>query len=143
MPEPRPPRPTMNRDSAFFWEGVEKGELRIQRCGGCGSLRHPPRPMCPACRSLDWEYLVASGRGEVYSFVVHHHPPVYGFETPFAIALVELEEGTRIVGNLSGVDPSDVQVGMQVEVRFERIADEWTVPAWAPTGWIPREEIAR
>ena len=122
----------MNQNSAFFWEGVEKGELRIQRCSACKQLRHPPRPMCPRCTSLDWDYVLSSGNGEVYSFIVHHHPPVYGFETPFAIALVELEEGTRIVGNLPGVPPEKVEVGLPVEVSFVRIDDEWTLPQWRP-----------
>ena len=126
----RPPRPTMNADSRFFWEGVEKGELRIQRCTACGRLRHPPRPMCPACRSLEWDHVVSGGRGEIYSFVVHHHPPVFGFETPFAIALVELEEGTRIVGNVLDVTPDEVRVGLGVEVDFVRVQDEWTLPQW-------------
>ena len=128
----RSPRPTADGDSRFFWEGVEKGELRIQRCGACGALRHPPRPMCGSCRSLAWDSIVASGRGEIYSFVVHHHPPVYGFETPFAIALVELEEGTRIVGNLTDVAPADVRVGLPVEVNFVRVDDAWTLPQWRP-----------
>ena len=135
---PRPPRPTMDQNSAFFWEGVEKGELRIQRCSACKELRHPPRPMCPHCTSLDSDYVLSSGNGEVYSFIVHHHPPVYGFETPFAIALVELEEGTRIVGNLPGVPPEKVEVGLPVEVSFVRVDDEWTLPQWRP-----REEPKR
>ena len=122
----------MNRDSAFFWEGVEKSELRIQRCTGCGTLRHPPRPMCATCNSLEWDSAVSSGRGEVYSFVVHHHPPVYGFDLPFAIALIELEEGTRIVGNVVGIEPSQVAVGLPVEVRFISIEGEWTLPHWQP-----------
>ena len=128
----RPPRPTADADSRFFWEGVEKGELRIQRCAACGTLRHPPRPMCASCHSLEWESEVASGRGEIYSFVVHHHPPVYGFETPFAIALVELEEGMRIVGNVTGVAPADVRIGLPVEVNFVRVDDDWTLPQWRP-----------
>ena len=129
---PSPPRPTMDRDSAFFWEGVEKGELRIQRCKACAVLRHPPRPMCSSCRSLEWDHVIASGRGQVYSFVVHHHPPVYGFEAPFAIALVELEEGTRIVGNLRDTEFAEVKIGMPVEVSFVRIDDQWSLPAWRP-----------
>ena len=128
----RPPRPTMNADSRFFWEGVEKRELRIQRCGGCGRLCHPPRPMCPGCRSLEWDHVVSSGRGEVYSFVVHHHPPVYGFETPFAVALVELEEGTRMVGNVAGLPADEVRVGLPVEVEYVRVQDQWTLPSWRP-----------
>ncbi len=129
---PRPPRPTANGDSRFFWEGVEKGELRIQRCGACGILRHPPRPMCARCHSLAWDSIVASGRGEIHSFVVHHHPPVYGFETPFAIALVELEEGTRIVGTVTDVAAADGCVGLPVEVNFVRVDDAWTLPQWRP-----------
>ena len=128
----------MNQDSAFFWEGVEKGELRIQRCGACKELRHPPGPMCPRCHSLDWDYVLSSGNGEVYSYIVHHHPPVHGFETPFAIAVVELEEGTRIVGNLPGVSPEKLQVGTPVEIAFVRIDNEWTLPQWRP-----REESKR
>jgi hypothetical protein len=131
---PLPPRPTADGDSRFFWEGVEKGELRIQRCGACGALRHPPRPMCARCHSLEWDSTVASGRGEIYSFVVHHHPPVYGFETPFAIALVELEEGTRIVGNVTDIAPADVRVGLPVEVNFVRVDDTWSLPQWRPRG---------
>jgi len=128
----RPPRPTMDGDSAFFWEGVDKDELRIQRCTSCGGLRHPPRPMCPTCNSLAWDTIVSSGRGEVYSFVVHHHPPVYGFETPFAVALVELAEGTRMVGNVLGIDPADVRVGLPVDVSFVSIDGEWKLPQWCP-----------
>ena len=111
-------KPVYPVDSAFFWEGLEVGELRIQRCGGCGKLRHPPRPMCPWCRSVESGHVVASGRGEVYSFVVHHRPEVPGRDHPFAVVLVQLDEGTRIVGNTVGCDPADVKVGMPVRVEF-------------------------
>ena len=127
----RPPRPTMNADSSFFWEALEKNELRIQRCAECQVLRHPPRPMCAACNSLSWDSVRASGRGTLYSYVVHHHPPVYGLETPFAVGLVELEEGTRIVGNVLA-PPEELQIGMPLEVSFVRIEDTWTLPQWQP-----------
>ncbi len=132
----RPPRPTWDRDSAFFWEGLAAAELRIQRCTACSALRHPPIPMCPGCHSLDWDWLVASGRGEIFSFVVHHHPPIPGLDPPCVIALVELEEGTRLVANVGGVAPEDVHVGMPVEIEFRRIEGEdgWTVPHWRPRG---------
>ncbi|MFN2543068.1 MAG: OB-fold domain-containing protein [Actinomycetota bacterium] len=122
------PRPAMNQDTAFFWEGAQRGELLIQRCSSCGTLRHPPRPACPSCRSLEWDTQRASGRGTVHSYVVHHHPPVPGFEPPYVVVLVELEEGTRLVSNLVGVDPGEVSIGMPVEVTFERIDDELTLP---------------
>ena len=117
-------------DAAFFWAGAEQGELRIQRCASCGRLRHPPRPMCPYCRSLEHDYVVASGRGEVHSFVVHHHPPVPGRDGPFAVVLVALEEGTRIVGNLLDLAPEEVVIGMPVEVAFVRAEDGQMNPQW-------------
>jgi hypothetical protein len=117
-------------DSAFFWEGVEQDELRIQRCGECGRLRHPPRPMCPYCRSLERDYVVSSGRGEVYSFVVHHRPEVPDREHPFAVVLVQLEEGTRVVGNVIDCDPADVFVGMPVEVTFTTNEKGRKLPQW-------------
>ena len=98
-------RPVVTADTAFFWDGTARGELRIQRCGGCGALRHPPGPMCPACGADKPEYLLAAGTGEVYSYVVHHHPPVPGHQAPFVVALVQLTEGVRMVGELLGVRP--------------------------------------
>jgi uncharacterized OB-fold protein len=125
-------RPTVNRDTEYFWRGLTEGELRIWRCGGCGLLRHPPGPMCPRCGATRPTHLVALGDGVVYSFVVHHHPPVPGREVPFVVALVELAEGVRVVGELLGVDASAVRVGMPVRVAFDRVDDQLTLPAWRP-----------
>ncbi|MGH0032775.1 MAG: OB-fold domain-containing protein [Myxococcota bacterium] len=122
------PRPARSSDNDFFWAGVARGELLIQRCGSCKALRHPPGPMCPDCQSLDWDTVTASGRGHVYSFVVAHHPPIPPFEYPNLVVLVELEEGTRLVSNLVGVDPADVAIGMPVEVEFTRVDDELVLP---------------
>jgi 3-oxo-4,17-pregnadiene-20-carboxyl-CoA hydratase alpha subunit len=130
-PPPRP-RPAITRDNAFWWEGVKAGKLLIQRCGGCGTLRHPPRPMCPRCQGLEWDTVESSGRGTVYSFVVSHHPQVPAFDYPLAIGLIELEEGTRLVSNVVDVDPADVHVGMPVEVLFEAFDDELTLPQFRP-----------
>jgi uncharacterized OB-fold protein len=132
-PEPEVPqaqaiRPSVNRDTEYFWEGTRQGELRIQRCGGCGLLRHPPGPMCPECGATKPKYLVSDGRGVVYSYVVHHHPQVPGKQTPFVIALVELDEGVRMLGELDG-EPS---VGLPVEVVFTKVDDELTMPRWRP-----------
>jgi uncharacterized OB-fold protein/acyl dehydratase len=131
--KPRPADiPPPPRDSAFFWEGVDAGEIRIQRCASCGTLRHPPRPLCFKCRSADWDYIVSSGRGEIYSFVVHHRPEVPGRTHPFAVALVQLDEGTRIVGNVIDADPSDVKIGMAVEVVFVENERGRKLPQWRP-----------
>lgn len=123
----KPDLPPPPRDAAFFWEGVEEGELRIQRCSACEKLRHPPRPMCPSCGSLEHDFIVSTGKGTVYSRVVHHKPPLPGHQTPFVVVLVELEEGTRIVGNL--VDADHIEIGAQVEVAFIE-EDGRKLPQW-------------
>jgi uncharacterized OB-fold protein len=126
-------------DTAFFWEGTKVGELRIQRCPECGTLRHPPGPMCPSCGGDKPDYVVAAGRGTVFSYVVHHHPQVPGRTVPFVVALVELEEGVRMLGELRDVDPQQVAIGMPVEVALTRIDDALTLPSWRPsTGQEPR-----
>ena len=132
VPEDSPERPPFPLDSAFFWEGVEQDELRIQRCTMCGRLRHPPRPVCPSCRSLEHDYVVASGRGVVYSFVVHHRPEVPDREHPFAVVLVQLDEGTRIVGNVIDCPPDQVTIGMPVEVAFVVDDSGRKLPQWRP-----------
>jgi len=123
-------RPVVTADTAFFWDGTARGELRIQRCGGCGALRHPPGPMCPACGADKPEYLLAAGTGEVYSYVVHHHPPVPGRQAPFVVALVRLTEGVRMVGELLGADPDKVSIGLPVRAEFVRVDSGLTLPAW-------------
>jgi uncharacterized protein len=134
-PPPKAPvgemlRPAVSRDTEFFWAGTARHELRIQRCGECGVLRHPPGPMCPACGAGKADYVVAAGTGEVYSYVVHHHPPVPGRQAPFVVALVQLPEGVRIMGELLGAGPDRVRIGMPVRAEFVRIDEELTLPAW-------------
>jgi len=137
VPERRgryPLQPAVNRDTAFFWEGVRHGELRVQSCADCGELRHPPGPMCPHCRSTSRAHVVAAGVGTVYSYVVHHHPPVPGREPPFVVAVVALPEGIRIVGNIVDCPPEAVVVGMPVRVTYQEMDDELVLPMWTPSG---------
>jgi uncharacterized OB-fold protein len=124
--------PSMTPDTQFFWEALREHRLLIQRCAGCGALRHPPRPMCPRCRSVEWDTIEASGRGTVYSFVLPHHPPLPWFPEPYVVALVDLEEGTRLVSNIVGVSPDAVMMGMPVEVRFEHFDGDLVLPLFAP-----------
>ena len=126
------PRPAITHDIAFFFEGARQGNLLIQRCAECGVLRHPPRPACASCGSFEWDTVASSGRGTVYSFVVVHHPQVGGFDYPLPIAVVELEEGTRLVGDLIGVDPVAVEIGMPVVVEMVAVDDELTIPMFRP-----------
>jgi uncharacterized OB-fold protein len=123
-------RPMKNRDTGFFWDGTAAGELRIQACNACGRLRFPPGPACPACGALDRGHVVASGRGTVFSYVVHRHPPVPGRELPILIGLIDLEEGVRMVGELVGMTAEEVRIGMPVAVDFRRIDDDLTLPTW-------------
>lgn len=115
--------PASTPDTEFFWNGLRENKLLIQRCGGCRQLRHPPRPMCPHCRSLEWEAIESSGRGTVYSYVVPHEPKFPFFEYPFVVVLVELEEGVRLVSNLTGIDPSEVTPGLPIEVYYQSFDD--------------------
>ena len=123
-------RPMVNRDSAFFWEGTQKGELRVQSCNACGVLRFPPGPACPECGALERGYVVASGRGTIFSYVVHRHPPVPGRELPILLAVVDLEEGVRMVGEVVDTEPEKVEIGMPVVVDYQRIDDDLTLPVW-------------
>ena len=126
------PKPGITHDNRFFWEGLTRHKLLIQRCASCHRLQHPPAPMCPGCHGFEMEAIEASGRGTVHSFVVAHHPPIPPFAYPNVIALVELEEGTRLVSRLVGVEPEDVAIGMRVAVEFERIDDEFVVHLFRP-----------
>lgn len=122
-------RPVVSRDTEFYWEGAKVGELRIQRWGDV--LRHPPGPMDPTGDlAATPDYVVSPGAGTVFSYVVHHHPKIPGRRLPFVVALVELDEGVRILGELIDVDPSDVAIGMPVRAVFLRVDDELTLPAW-------------
>lgn len=119
-PRARRPRPVVNRDNAGFWEGVAEHRLLIQRCTGCGTLRHPWLPGCNACGCPDWDTVEAAGEGTVYSYVVMHHPPFPAFDPPYAVGLVELAEGVRMVSNVVGVPHDKVRIGLPVRVEFRR-----------------------
>ncbi|WP_305092965.1 bifunctional MaoC family dehydratase N-terminal/OB-fold nucleic acid binding domain-containing protein [Prescottella sp. R16] len=126
------PRPALNPDNAFWFEAAKEHRLVIQRCTNCGVLRHPTGPMCGECRSLDWDTVDASGRGTVYSFVVNHHPKIPGFEYPLIVATIELEEGTRLIANMTGITPEQVEIGMPVELDWIDADPDLTLPAFRP-----------
>jgi uncharacterized OB-fold protein len=89
--------------------------------------------MCSECRSYEWDVVDASGRGTVYSFVVNHYPQVPAFDYPLAVGLIELEEGTRLVANVIAVEPSDIQIGMPVEVEWVDHDRDLSLPAFRPS----------
>jgi uncharacterized OB-fold protein len=132
QPRPRRPRPSLTPDNAWWFEACREHRLLIQRCSACGLLRHPPHTMCANCRSLEWDTVEASGRATVYSFVVNHYPQVPAFDYPLAVGLIELEEGTRLVSDIIGIDPAEITVGMPVQVEFVDFDNELTLPLFTP-----------
>lgn len=127
----RPP-PGISDDTRFFWDGARAGKLLIQRCASCATLRHPPGPVCPRCHSFEWDTLQASGRGTVYSFVVMHYPEVAPFEHPNPIGLIELEEGSRLIAQLVGVQPGELRIGQPVQLEFNTFDGDLVLPQFRP-----------
>jgi uncharacterized OB-fold protein len=130
--KPRRLRPPLGHDNKWWWDGIAAGELRIQRCKSCQTLRHPPRPMCGKCQSLEWDWVISKGAGTVYSYVVMHYPPIPGYDFPLPVALIDLDEGTRLVANVTGCKPSDVHVGMRVQAKIEAADEEMKLPFFYP-----------
>ena len=134
------PDPT-DDDSAPFWAGTARGELLVQACARCGRRRIPPRPMCPACRSIESRWEALSGRGTIWSFVVAHPPllPAYQAFAPYNVITVALEEDAklRLLGNLvarpngpiNEIDPSTIRIGEKVKVVFQKVEDVH-LPRW-------------
>lgn len=130
---PRVIPPNVEPDDEYFWAGVQRRQLLLQRCASCHTLRHPPVPMCGACHSLDWDTQEATGRGTVYSWIVSHHPNATGPNAtgpnaegeagaePRVVVLVQLEEGVRFVANLVDGGPGAVRNEMPVEVCFREL----------------------
>jgi uncharacterized OB-fold protein/acyl dehydratase len=129
-------RPASSKDTKFFWDGVNAHELRIQKRPD-GSLQHPPVPAIWQHKQQPIDYVVASGKGTVFSFVVHHAPKVPGRTLPFVIALVELEEGVRMLGELRNVDPAKVEIGMPVRAMYIDFPEGDSGPAWTLYAWGP------
>ncbi|GAY18022.1 bifunctional MaoC family dehydratase N-terminal/OB-fold nucleic acid binding domain-containing protein [Mycobacterium sp. shizuoka-1] len=129
-------RPASSKDTKFFWDGVNAHELRIQKRDD-GTLVHPPVPALWLDKEQETDYVVASGEGTVFSFVVHHAPKVPGRTLPFVIALVELAEGVRMLGELRNVDPSTVEIGMPVRAMYIDFPANDVGPAWTNYAWEP------
>lgn len=127
---PRRPRPVINRDNAGFWEGVREHRLLIQRCTACGTLRHPWLPGCNTCGHPEWDTVEASGTGTVHSYVVMHHPPFPAFDPPYAVGLIELTEGVRMISNVTGVPYDKVRIGMPVRLEFREYDEELVLPVF-------------
>ncbi|MER6411658.1 bifunctional MaoC family dehydratase N-terminal/OB-fold nucleic acid binding domain-containing protein [Streptomyces humidus] len=124
------PRPVVNRDNAGFWAGVRDHRFLIQRCAACRTLRFPWLPGCNACGSAEWDTVEAGGEGTVFSYVVMHHPPFPAFSPPYAVGLIELAEGVRVISDVVDVPYDKVRIGMPVALEFRVFDDELTLPVF-------------
>ena len=130
------PLPEPGRDTRPWWDALNEGRLVIQQCAACGALRHYPRPVCPACYSMEVQWRQVSGRGAIHSWTVAHHPfhPGFKAELPYVLATVDLEEGVRMVAQLRDVTLDAVTVGLPVQVDFERATEGLTLPVFRKRG---------
>ena len=115
------------------WEGCRNGVLRVQQCRACRTIVFIPQPICTACQCDALEWVESSGRGRVYSHTTIHRPPRPAFDVPYVVAIVELEEGWHILTNIIGCRLEAVLVDMPVEVSFERMSEEITLPMFRPS----------
>jgi uncharacterized OB-fold protein len=130
MPEVSKPIPAITPDMREFFDGARAGRLMVQKCENCGTLRFPAHELCSKCNSTASRWVPVSGRGEVFSFNIMHqvYHPGFAGNVPYAVVVIELEEGCKFVSNLLGVKPHDIRCGMPVEVTFEKLSDEVSIP---------------
>ena len=135
MAEPARAKPKPTPETQHFWDGTRDGELRLQRCDDCRHTYFPPRPFCPKCTSRNVSIVRSSGSARLFSYVIHHRPAP-GFTPPYAIAVVELDEGPRMMSNIVGCaqTPEALVLDMTLEVTFERQTEEITLPLFKPAG---------
>lgn len=130
------PLPALEGLAGEFYGFCRKGELRFQRCGGCREWRHVPRELCAECGSWDWSWEASSGRGRIFSWtvVVRALHPAFQADTPYAVVIVELEEGLRLLTHVPDVPAEDLAVDLPVEVYFEAVSPDVTLPLFRRNG---------
>ena len=128
-------QPLVDDENRHYWQGGREGELRFLACKACDHFIHPPAPICPVCLGREREVRSVSGRAQVHTFTINYHPWVPGFDPPYVVAIVELEEqaGLRLMTNIVGCPIHEVQIGMPVEVCFEELEDGVYLPLFQPT----------
>jgi uncharacterized OB-fold protein len=131
--DPGKPLPPITPETRPFWDGCRAGELRYQSCGGCGAAQFYPRTLCARCGGVDLAWRAARGDGTVYAVTVVHRPPSAAFraDVPYALALVDLDEGFRMMARIVGIEPERVAIGARVRVTFERRGD-LAIPQFTP-----------
>ena len=134
MAEYEKPVPETDGNAKTYWEGCRRRRLMLPKCAACGKVFFFPKDFCPHCLSQDINWLRASGKGIVHTFSIIGRPPSPPFlaEVPYVVAIIELQEGPRMMSNVIGVAPEDVRVDMPVEVVFEDVTEDITLPKFRP-----------
>ena len=129
------PLPIINEDNAPYWDYCQKHELRMQKCTGCGHIRFPVSLVCPKCHSMEADWVELSGRGKVYSYVIYHlaYHPSYKDDIPYAVAIIQLDEGPRMESNITDCKLEDIKIDMPVEVYFDDVTENISLPKFKPT----------
>ena len=133
FPDSMPP-PLADATTLPWWEAAREHRLVVQRCAACEHTRHPPAPVCPECRSDASDWLEITGRGEVYTFTIVHRPIAANQDLPFVVAVIALEGsgGLRMISNVVGVSPDEVEIGMPVELVWEDMSEDLAMPRFRP-----------
>ncbi len=134
--EYRKPLPTVTPWSAPFWEGCKRGELLVQKCQDCQAFNFYPKLYCAECLSSNLEWVRACGKGKVYSYMTVYafQPSEFAEDVPYVVAIVELDEGVRMMSNVIGCQPEEVRCDIRVEVVFEKVTEQFTLPKFKPVG---------
>lgn len=133
-PKYEKPLPEFRPETKRYWDACKKHELVLPKCNDCGQLFFYPRALCPNCMSQNLDWVKVSGKGKVWTFSIHHMGPTsaYKNEPPYVVALVETQEGPKIMTNIVDCKPQDVRIGTEVEVVFEDVTPEVTLPKFKP-----------
>lgn len=140
MADYRKPLPQATPETQEFWDGLKRNELRIQRCNEplcTGKAYFPPRPFCPGCGSRNVSWFTASGQARLHTYVINYRPaPGFEAEAPYAIAVVELNEGPRMMTNITGIDqtPESLRIDMPLELAPDPVTEDVTLPKFRPAG---------
>jgi uncharacterized protein len=134
MADYKKPVPVPSDESRPYWEGLREHRLMMPHCDDCSQFWFPPSQYCQHCRSKNWQWAQTSGRGKVFSFVVYHrlYHPGFAEDLPYAVAVIQLDDGPRMLSNIAGILPDQIICDMPVEATYDDITDEMTIPKFRP-----------
>ena len=130
------PLPEFRPETKPYWDACKRHEFVLPKCKSCGKIFFYPRALCPVCMCQDLEWIKASGKAKVWTYAIHYMgpTPAYKGEPPYVIAMVDLQEGAKMMTNIVNCKPEDVRIGMDVEVVFDDVTPEVTLPKFKPAG---------